>query len=204
MNLFKPAVLAFSLSIAALPGMANDDRENAWEFNFYVEQLAFDEEFAVTEGVGDSAWGFGLSSDFTTGNWITSIDVKYIRYDDEQQFSQRVIGTGSLNSGDVTTEESTADAITLGLAFGPSWYFGEDDSVLLYSQLGYTAVLQSNRSIGSCSDCGSEDIELDNGGYLKFGANKSFGAVNLGAYAIQYVSGNGIENGLGVSIGTAF
>ncbi|WP_028885090.1 porin family protein [Teredinibacter turnerae] len=124
-----------------------------------IGQVSFDSELAAREGVDDSAlyvvagWEGRYRSNLIVGAGISLYD-----YSDNEAFEQL---TESSWGGNERNSSSSATAYNLYGELG----YGVDlaPTVSLDLLAGYEMVLSSERSISYCSDCYSEDIEIDSG-----------------------------------------
>lgn len=178
------------------------DVQSQWSFSANLSQVNLDSKQAALEGVGDSAWSIDVSANYIQNNWISSFGLGYLEYDDEQEFSQVVEGTGLFNDGDISVNDSSASAVTAFVATGYQWQFVEQGMSVI-AQAGYTHLFASERGIDNCSNCYDEDIEIDGGIYAKVSAQKDFESFSLGLYFQQYLTGD-IENATGLLISSSF
>ncbi len=94
---------------------------------------------------------------------MTSVRGSFIIYSDLNGFSETVEVTGGFDDGDIKTASSDANAYSLGVATGRQWRFGEQRDTSAVLQVGYDHILASERAIANCSNCPSQDIEVDGG-----------------------------------------
>jgi len=160
-----------------------------WEWNISVLHTSLDSSVLV-EGIDDKAIGFGVDADYIQNNWITTISAQYLAYDDNNEFSQYVVGDGFANRGDESTEDSDASGLLIGIATGHMYFFGEKNDIAVIAQAGINSMVVSERSIALCDDCHSEDIDVDGGFFLKAGVVKDTGSFSLGFHATTYLSGD--------------
>lgn len=179
------------------------DTSGTWGFSGTLSTVAIDSDAALQQGVDDSALQLGLFADYYRSQWKSTFGIELLQYDDNQEFSQSVVGTGLFNDGDRSRESSDATAVVLSAATGYQWRFGAEQNSAVSLQGGFGAVLASDRSIANCSNCRSEDIEIDGGVFIKAAWDYSFESVSFGLYAQQYVSGD-LGSVFGVTLGTAF
>ena len=178
---------------------AQDFLSGKWEVGAYIGGSTITDEIAAENFIEDTTFHIGGFADFDFGYVIASIGLDYLRYDDNASFSQMTIN----DDGDIEASDSSADALSFNLAVGPAWR--EDEyGVLVYGQLGYGVVFNSERSINFCDTCVSEDIEVEGGVFGKLGAVKSFKRFSLGLHYIRYFGDEGLENGFQFSVGTAY
>ena len=66
-------------------------------------------------------------------------------------------------------------------------------------------MLLSERSIGSCADCYSEDIDINGGPYIQAGLSTGSDRVGVAFQYTQYFDAdNGIANSLGFTVSGMF
>ena len=149
----------------------------------------------MREGVEEKAKSFGMYAAYRTDNIIEiGMGLSFISFDDKEGFSQAVEGVGLFNDGDVSTESSSADGGMIYLDIGPQFDV-LDDKVSLSTKLG-ASYINASRSISNCSDCASEDIDIESGAYFlaNAGYNFSWGTVGLGY--TSYFSDEGLSDTL--------
>ena len=180
-----------------------DSDVGEWSWGGYAGLASLDSTSAAQQGVDDSAWVTGFMAEYTQSAWITSIGLDVVFYDDNQKFTQEVEGSGAFNDGDRSTASSSANGYLLYAGTGYQWLFTEQQNVAVRLQGGYGLMVSSERSIGYCTDCYSEDIDIDGGLYIKASALHSGDSVSFGGYIQQYIS-DGLNTVLGVSISSSF
>lgn len=171
-----------------------------WSFGGTAAIVNIDEETALLQGIEDSAYSVGFIADYHNSGWVTSLGLDIVVYDDNQEFSQTVIGDGLLNNGDISTESSSANGVLLSVATGYRWEFGEKNDVAATLQGGFGVMLASERSIENCSNCFSEDIDVDGGAFVKASLMKRTDSFDIGIFAQQYLGGDGITNAFGIAV----
>ncbi|MFS1523774.1 hypothetical protein ACL7TT_06610 [Microbulbifer sp. 2304DJ12-6] len=196
-------ILSLALVLGSSVALAEQqDVQSRWSFSANLSQVNLDSEQAGLEGVGDSAWSIDVSANYLQNNWISSFGLGYLEYDDEQEFSQAVEGTGLFNDGDISVNDSSASAVTAFVATGYQWQFIEQGMNVI-AQAGYTHLFASERGIDNCSNCYDENIGIDGGVYAKVSGQKDFERFSLGLYFQQYLTGD-IENATGLLISSSF
>jgi hypothetical protein len=191
------AALLFALHIPA----AHAD----WGMGGYLHSLSFDEEKAQEEGVEDSALVLGFIANNFMERMMLSMGVGVVSYDDNEEFQQTVQYTGGFDDGDIENASSTAMGILLHFDAGPRFPIGSSKASYFAVKGGISQMLMSERSISSCTNCYSEDIDIDGGPYVQ-------GALSTGSdrvgFAFQYTQyfdeDNGIANSLGIAISGMF
>lgn len=199
------AILLSALMGTGFSANAQDsDVAGEWGYTAYANVVNIDSDTALSQGIDDSAYSIGISADYLQNNWITSLGAEIIVYDDNAEFTQVVEGSGVFNRGDVSTESSTANAILAYVGTGYQWYFGEEKDVALTLQGGFSHLFESTRSIDSCSNCYSEDIDVDAGAYVKASLLRAGDTFSFGVHVQQFLGGDGLSNAFGISIGSTF
>lgn len=191
----------FSYSTASAQGAATAPQSSGkWEFSVSVGHEELDSETAYQAYIEDNAWSIGISADYDSGRWLSSIGLGIVRYRDDAGFTQGTVD----GWGDYDNSESTASGTLLSFAIGPRWKVGADESVLLYTQAGLGKMFESSRSIANCSNCYEEDIDLESGLFARFGLIKELGSFGLGFSLTQYLSGDGQDRSLSFIWSTAY
>lgn len=162
-------------------------------------EVALDSKIADSEGVGDKPTYVRFAWEAQKHTGIFGAGMSIFMYSDHESFSQRVERN---YGGGRSTESSSAEAVNL---YGEGGYSHQATDNVYFDILGgYELVLQSERSISYCSDCYSEDIDVDSGLYItprmKVIADNGF--TFLLAYH-HYLSGDA-EQGLSVGLGYTF
>ncbi|WP_199608841.1 hypothetical protein [Flocculibacter collagenilyticus] len=204
-------VLALLLSTAFASGQVHAEQDSSvehdlsgeWGFTVTASAIGIDSEAAAKEGISDSAYTIGLTMDYVKNSWITTFGFDLAVYDDENEFSQDVVGTGLYNDGDRETKSSSANGAIFSIASGYQKLYGENQDTAVNMQAGFSIVGFSERSISTCTDCRSEDIDIDGGAFVKLSAVKSGEKFSVGAYIQQYISGD-LGTAVGVQIGSRF
>ncbi|WP_412972187.1 hypothetical protein [Glaciecola sp. MF2-115] len=175
-----------------------------WDFGLRAATISFDKDTALAQGIDESAYAIGVNADYSKSNWLTSVGLDIIVYDDNDEFRQVVVGEGILNDGDVSSESSSANGMLVSVATGYQWTFGQEQDVSFALQGGFSHMFLSERAIDLCSNCYSEDIDVDGGFYAQATLMKDTGSFAIGLYVQQYLKGDGINNSLGVKLGFSF
>lgn len=171
-----------------------------WSFGASASIVNIDEDTARQQGVDDSAYAIGFTADYVQSSWVTTLGLDIVVYDDNEEFSQVVIGDGLFNDGDVSVESSDANGVLLSVATGYRWTFGEKNDVSATIQSGYGVMLASERTIENCSNCFSEDIDVDGGLFIKASLMKQNESFDIGIFAQQFVGGDGVTNAFGIAV----
>ena len=175
-----------------------------WSLGGYVESMSLNTEKAAQEGIEDSAWALGFNADyFSDGLMAASLGSAYVMYDDNREFSQQVEVIGGFDHGDIRTESSDASALLIYADIGPRFTFGH--SSYFSAKAGFSTFFASERSIGSCGDCYSEDIDIDGGLYIQTALGHSFERVSIGFVYNQFLDDDkGVSDGFRFLIATGF
>lgn len=174
-----------------------------WSFEGAGEVVGIQSEQADREGVETSAIALGLYAHYNHNSWITSLRGSFISYSDNSEFSQLVEVEDFWDDDEIESRSSDANAFTLGVATGKMWRFGEELRTAALLQLGYDHLFASERTISGCSNCYSEDIDIDGGAFVQGSLKHNAGAVSIGLSLTQYF-GDGLNTRVGISIGSRF
>lgn len=189
--------------LTALAGLlaASTAHGGQWNGGGYIGIVEFDSDAADAQGVDESAETMGGFAEFQTDTLIAvSMGGEFVFYDDDEEFTAWVEYEYDWGDDDTGVESSDAYAMHLFGDIGPRWQF---DRGYASVAAGYSGAVYSERSITNCSDCPSEDIDLDGGGYAKAAAGFRAGVVNIGLMVRTFVSGD-IDNEIYLTVGTAF
>lgn len=202
-NTHTPRKILTALSLAALfatPMMATaapkEQAYSGWNWSAHVGTLNIDSEVAQAQGVEDSAFVIGAAAErFSSDSILTFlIGFDFVGYDDKYSFSQET------NKGE---KSSDASAALVYAEFGPKLPFGKESNNYFIAHIGLSGILSSERSIGYCTDCYSESIDIEGGAYGVLGVSHSFSRVDIGLQYQQYFSGD-LDNSLRFNISTTF
>ncbi len=172
-----------------------------WSWSGHVEQVNLDKEAAASQGIDPTAVAIGGAAEyFTNSSEMTiSLGANVILYNDNQEFVQYVRDYW----GDRNYEESDASGFSLFAEFGPKYRFGSDNLSFVVVRGGASVMLASERSISDCSNCYSEDIDIDGGVYGVLGVGRTLGPLDLSLQFQQYFGGD-INNSLRIKLSGAF
>lgn len=207
LNNLKSLSFAISMSAASLSlaDKATDTPAHTgqWTFEGMINHVSLDEAAAAKGGVEDSAFSLGILANYEQSMWMTTLQGEIVFYDDRESFDEAVRS----NFDDYSVETSSASALLVGGAFGPIKYFKNSDDSLnqaaIYGQLGFNAVLSSERSIDNCRNCTEEDIDINGGAFFRAGAKYNFSPVSLGLSYSVYLSGD-LDSITSFTIGSTF
>lgn len=199
-NMKRKSSLLLTAALTLFTGSASAD----WSFGGYLESLSLNSEKAAREGIDDSALALGFNADyFSDGPMSVSLGSAWVKYDDNRGFDQQVEVVGGFDDGDIQTASSDASAFLVYADAGPRFTFGR--SSYFSAKAGFTAFFASERAIGNCSDCFSEDIDIDGGAYIQTAFGHSFDRVSIGFVYNQYLDDNkGVSDGFRFLIATGF
>jgi hypothetical protein len=179
-----------SISQAATPTNrpAANPSYSAWSWSGHIDHVNFDKESAWLQGINNGATAIGIAAEryTNTSEMTLSLGVNFLMYNDNDEFAQYV----ESYSGNVNYNESDASAIMLFAEYGPKYRFGLDNMSFFTARGGISGILASERSISNCSNCYSEEIDLDGGIYGLLGVGHTFGNFDIGLQLQQYFSGD--------------
>lgn len=199
MTLCKSLFLTAALMATTTSALA-DTRQNAvtsgWSWGVNIDQLNLDKDAAWYNWVDDKALLIGVSAEhFNSANDFTyTLGVDFVSYDDENGFSQNT------NYG---RKSSSASGMLIYIEAGNKLRFGNRGENFFNVKVGANSMLGSERSIGNCSNCYSEDINIDGGLYGVVGIGHSFDVFDVALNFKQYFSGD-LDNSLGLKFSTTF
>jgi len=197
----KTLIASLFLSFTALAFAQDEQQEGAffpsWEFGGTVGVLNLDSASANREFIDSEAYVFGGFAEYVMESWLISLGMDFIVYDDNAEFTQRTEDF----FGDEEDTSSDANGFILFGAVGPKWQFGE---TLLTVQGGYAQMFASERGISNCSDCFSEDIEIDAGAFGRATIRQNAGPVAIGLSYTQFIGSDDIDNKITFSVSTSY
>lgn len=199
-KILKSGLLALPLLTTTLSYAQEDAAEHtvtpAWEWSVSLGSMNIDSESAANEAIGDSTdFVLGFSADYSTQRWITSIGLDWVSYDDKAGFSQRTEN----QFGREDDSSSDATGLLFYGAFGPQWRFGQEQKTSVFLQAGLSTMFSSERSIDYCTDCYSEDIDIEGGVFARAGFMQKVGnTMALGLNFTQYLRSDDLENGFNI------
>lgn len=182
-------------SVMAAPAPQNQ-ASSGWSWSAHAGNVNIDSKIAKSQGIDDSAWVIGAAAERYSSDSILTyvLGVDFIGYGDNYSFSQ------DTNKGE---KSSDASAVMAYAEFGPKVSFGKDKLNYFIAHAGVSAILSSERGIGYCTNCYSEDIEVDGGLYGVLGVGHSFSRFDVGVQFQQYFSGD-LDNSLRLRISSSF
>ena len=157
---FLTTAVAGILLSASTASYANDQIDNKFGLYFGLGKASIESSKAQEEGIEDSATYLKLGFELQRSHWLFGAGFSGLFYDDNNEFKQTVQDY----AGSTSTEDSSASASNLFAEAGYRYPVSGN----IYADLfgGYEYIFSSERSIDNCSDCYSEDIEVESGLYL--------------------------------------
>ena len=197
------ASLLASTTFAAAPASNNPNNADytGWSWSGHIDHVTIDSEAAAEQWIEDSATAIGGAAEYyssTTENTLV-LGASVLLYRDNAEFAQYVEDYW----GDVDYTESDATAFMLFAEYGPKYRFGSDNMSFVTVRGGVSGILASERGISNCSNCYSEDIEIDGGVYGVLGIGQTLGSLDLSLQFQQYLSGD-LDNTLRLKLSGAF
>lgn len=196
-------LLCTSLAQAATPGNqpGNSAGYGNWSWSAHVDHVTLDTEAADKAFIEDTATALGLAAEYytNTSENTLSLGMSFLLYRDNAAFGQYVEDFWD----DTDYRESDANAFMIFAEYGPKYRFGTDNMSFFVVRGGVSGILASERSISGCSNCYSEDIDIDGGVYGVLGLGHTLGNIDLGLQYQQYFGGD-LDNSLRLKISSAF
>ena len=205
-SLIKPLVASSCLLICSQLAIAQSGnsapvRQTGWSFSGHADHVNIDKEAAAEQWIEDSAFAIGGAAEYYSSdseNTLT-LGASILFYRDNAEFSQYVEDWWGYED----YEESDANAFMLFAEYGPKYRFGQDNMSFFSVRGGVSGILGSERSISNCSNCYSEDIEIDGGVYGVLGVGQTLGSIDVSLQFQQYFSGD-LNNVFRLKISGAF
>ena len=201
--------LAFGACLTAASSFAASPQNNSapaadrtgWSWSGHVDHVTIDAEAARAQGINEGATAIGGAAEYysTASENTLSLGTSILFYRDNAEFSQYVESYW----GDEEYSESDANALMLFAEYGPKYRFGQHNTGFLSVRAGVSAILGSERSISNCSNCYSEDIDIDGGVYGLLGIGQTLGRLDLSLQYQQYLSGD-LDNTVRLKLSSAF
>lgn len=169
---------------------------SGWSWSAHVGSLNIDSKVARQQGIKSSAWVIGAAAERYSSDSILTfvVGVDLVGYSDNYSFSQET------NKGE---KDSDASAAMVYAEFGPRLPFGKDNNNYFIAHAGVSGIFSSERGIGNCTNCYSEDIDVKGGLYGVLGVGHTFNNFDLGLQFQQYMTGD-LDNSLRLRISTSF
>jgi hypothetical protein len=195
--LFSKALILCALSCSPVISLsAHAEGGSGWAWSGRLGNLNIDSELAQEQYVDDAAVMVGVAGEYyaDTNDFTLTLGVDFLSYDDKATFNQLTTDG---------TKRSSASAMMIFAEYGPKIKFGADNSNFFIAHGGLSAVFGSERSIGYCTDCKTQDIELDGGAYGLLGIGHSFSSVEFSLQFQQYFTGD-FDNSLSLKVSSVF
>lgn len=201
-------LLPLCAALASLPALADPEYvsktygpTSGWSWSGHVDKINIDKTAAAEQGIEDSLIAIGGAAEYYTGDsdMTLSIGLSFISYDDNAEFGQYVEdywGDGYYSSSDASGGQAFIE-------YGPKYKFGANDQSFFTVRGGLSGIFFSERSISSCSNCYSEDIDIDGGAYGVLGIGQKLGYLDLGLQFHQYFTGD-LDNGFRLKLSSSF
>jgi hypothetical protein len=165
------------------------DLQGTWSWGLAVESVKFDSKKAALEGIGDSTTTLDIEAEyFIRNHFTTSFGFSFVPYNDKNDFS---VVTQNQTTDEIQTSSSDASAMALYAEMGYRRFFPTSLPYYTTARLGVSSLIASERSISNCSNCPSEDIDINGGIYARAGVGARFGNTwALGLDYKHYLSGD--------------
>ena len=169
MKYLLPLLLLLCLTTKISSVSANEKKHteaastNNYDYSGWMLGIGYyglDKQNARQQLIGDSATFVKMGWEGQIGMLVYGVGMNGFLLKDKGSFSERVED----NFGNRSTESSDADAFGAYGELGVSFAFASSNK---FDLVGGFDILSADRSIGNCSDCRSEDIQLDGGLYLE-------------------------------------
>ncbi len=201
--LFGASLLASTTFAAAPPTSSNPNNSDytGWSWSGHVDHVTIDSQAASDQWIEDTATAIGGAAEYYSSKTENTLvlGTSFLFYRDNAEFSQYVEDYW----GDTDYSESDASAIMVFAEYGPKYRFGQDNMNFFTVRGGISGMLYSERAISSCSNCYSEDIDIDGGVYGVLGIGQTLGSLDLGLQFQQYLSGD-LDNTVRLKLSGAF
>jgi len=200
--LFGASLLA-STAFAAAPTSNNPNNADytGWSWAGHVDHVTIDSQAAAEQWIKDTATAIGGTAEYYSSKSENTLVLggSVLFYRDNAEFAQYVEDYW----GDVDYSESDATAFMVFAEYGPKYRFGQDNMSFFTVRGGVSGMLYSERAISSCSNCYSEDIDIDGGVYGVLGIGQTLGSLDLSLQFQQYFSGD-FDNTIRLKLSGAF
>jgi hypothetical protein len=205
--LFTSCLFSASLftagAFAAVPSNNNPNNSDytGWSWSGHVDHITIDSQAAAEQFIEDSATAIGGAAEYYSSKTENTLvlGMNFLFYRDNAEFAQFIEDYW----GDVDYTESDATAFMLFAEYGPKYRFGQDNMSFFTVRGGVSGMLYSERAISYCSDCYSEDIDIDGGLYGVLGIGQTLGSLDISLQFQQYFTGD-LDNSLRLKISGAF
>ena len=202
-----PLSLAALCLAASTSAFADNYRQqqdySGWSWSGNVDHISIKNDVANRPDIqiGSQATALGLAAEyFTSSSEMTySVGLNYIMYNDNNEFYQYVDNYWNGTS----YQQSDANAMMLYVEAGPKYRLGADGMSFFTARAGGSWIFDSTRSISNCSDCYSEDLNINGGLYGTLGIGHNFGNVEISLQFQQYFTGD-LDNSVRLKVSSSF
>lgn len=170
----------------------------SWQMAIYLGPTAIASDAASSARIGSSAFDFGFyAKRHINPNFALNLGFSFLEYSDKASFSVPVSYEGTSS---VTRASSDASAMPI---FGDVQYvlpIGTQKYAYFSAGAGVSFLLSSERDVPNCSNCPSEEIDINGGAYgiVEWGAQ--VGEIwGLGLAYRHYLSGD-IESNIALAV----
>lgn len=212
----KNAFIGCLASLFALNAVAGDAPQTykhavkpssgGWAWHLYAESVSLDSEQAASQRIKDSAVAIGAGAEYYIADTTQAVrfGFAFMQYSDLGEFSVLTEQQGGFNDGEIDNKSSDANGMQLYVDYGIQNRFGANNGGFYTVRGGYALMFGSERAIASCTNCPSQDIDIESGLYglvgVGFNATPAF---SLGLNYKQYFSGD-VENALQLELRWAY
>lgn len=195
--------LLTSVAFAAAPSNNNPNNIDytGWSWSGHVDHVTIDSQAAAEQWIEGTATAIGGAAEYYSSKTENTLvlGTSILFYRDNAEFSQYVEDYW----GDTDYSESDATAIMIFAEYGPKYRFGQNNMSFFTVRGGVSGMLYSERAISSCSNCYSEDIDIEGGAYGVLGVGQTLGSLDLSVQFQQYLSGD-LDNTIRLKLSGAF
>ncbi len=198
MNKRKNAIGAILLLVFSILWVTNAMADSEW--SLLVGHLEFDPQFSQEAGMGDEAWEISGEVEFEwTKNLRFGLGVGLIFLDDKMRLNVRVVDVNFPTVPFTAQSNETGGSLSAFLKF----QLPVNDRFSINALGGYKHV-NFEREISSCTDCPTDEIDFDNGGY--FGAGITVRPGKKMNFTLRYQSflSDDIDSQILLGIGGSF
>lgn len=198
---FVPVILALAitpaLGTAQNIAVSPSQLQGTWSWAVGIEQLNLDKASAADAKVGDAATGLSFEAEYYfRANYTVSFGAVLLNYDDKAKFTAL---TKNQSSGKVENSSSEASAMPLYAEIGYKRFVATEVPIYTTLRAGYSVFAGSEREIPNCTNCPSEDVDIDGGLYAVAGVGARFGQRwALGLNYKQHFTGD-VDNSVGLT-----
>lgn len=165
-----------------------NEQSNGWFFS--AGHMSLDSDNAAVELIDDSAFYMNVGWEGHKDTFVYATGISLFFLSDNDSFSQVV----QSNFGGTSVESSTALGFGIFGEMGYSHVLASGNTA--FEILGGAEVVNAERSIPNCSNCYSENINLDSGLYIKPRFRFYNGDTFIFSLAYQHYLSGDIDGGL--------